>query len=395
MFTLVPLVVALGAASSVSASPSPVKRNVKTNCRSFMADVTASTTTNIDLKSVIGYPANQQQLIQGSINQFKAGSTVMQQIGKAPNITVSGTYPMYFEYCEPKAGGEIKGVFQTHHGLVGNAGYWNVFIDGSPDNSFAESAAAAGWATLSYDRLGVGRSAHPDGTNIVQISYEISQSIAISQALRNGTLGNGVPKFLKVVGVGHSYGSFLLTGLAARAPSAFDQVILTGFSNNVTMGPLGLPGFFSTISNVAYPDRFGGHANDYVITPATSNDQLGFFHYPNYSSSALPQFSAVKGEYTLGQQNTIGSTIALSRAGFSKPVFVITGNNDAPFCASNCSVTSLGGNNTQVNTVRPLYPNVSDSNFGVYVLPDTGHGINFHTTALLAYQQILNFVTSH
>lgn len=33
-----------------------------------------------------------------------------------------------------------------------------------------------------------------------------------------------------------AYGSNLLTGLAASAPNAFDQIVLTGFSNNVTMG---------------------------------------------------------------------------------------------------------------------------------------------------------------
>jgi hypothetical protein len=33
-----------------------------------------------------------------------------------------------------------------------------------------------------------------------------------------------------------AYGSNLLSGLAASAPDAFDQIILTGFSNNVTTG---------------------------------------------------------------------------------------------------------------------------------------------------------------
>ena len=66
--------------------------------------------------------------MQGSIDQYMAGSTVMDQIMAAPPLNVSGTYSMYFEYCQPKSGSP-KGVFQTHHGLVGNAGYWNVLLE--------------------------------------------------------------------------------------------------------------------------------------------------------------------------------------------------------------------------------------------------------------------------
>lgn len=46
----------------------------------------------------------------------------------APTTNVSGTYSMYFEYCQPKSG-QPAGIFQTHHGLVGNAGYWNVQLE--------------------------------------------------------------------------------------------------------------------------------------------------------------------------------------------------------------------------------------------------------------------------
>lgn len=69
--------------------------------------------------------------------------------------------------------------------------------------SFANAAAEAGWATLSYDRLGTGQSAHPDGTSVVQTGYEIAQSIAISKRLREGTLSENVPSHQYVVGIGH------------------------------------------------------------------------------------------------------------------------------------------------------------------------------------------------
>ena len=73
-------------------------------------------------------PANQQVLVQKDIDTFAAGSTIMEQIMTAPSIEVSGTYSLYFEYCEPITG-EINGIFQTHHGIVGNAAYWNVLLE--------------------------------------------------------------------------------------------------------------------------------------------------------------------------------------------------------------------------------------------------------------------------
>jgi len=388
-------IVALSLAGLAAASPTGKRwTQSSANCWTFYEDIYAEA-NNTDLQSVIGgAPANQQVLVESLISQYRAGSTVMAQIAAAPKISVKGSYNLYFEYCQPKSGSP-KGVFQTHHGLVGNAAYWNVKLDGYTDNSFAESAAAAGWATLSYDRLGVGNSSHPDGIQIVQEPFEIAESVVIAGKLRDGSIGNGLPSFSTVVGVGHSYGSVLLAGVASVAPDAFDQIVLTGFTANSTNGPLGLAAFDSTIASVAYPDRFGSLNSTYVITPSVSADQYGFFHYPNYTQSALDLFTNSKSEYSLGQSNSIAGPYMLNRTGFVKPTFIVTGENDAPFCAADCLVTSLGPNMTQLDTSRPIFPSVADSNFSTYVVPATGHGINFHTTAYDAYQQILSFVTSH
>jgi hypothetical protein len=82
--------------------------------------------------------------------------------------------------------------------------------------SFANAAADAGWATLSYDRLGTGQSAHPDGTNVVQTGYEIAQSIAISKGLREGTLSEHVPSHEHIVGIGHCQFKCLRSPMANR-----------------------------------------------------------------------------------------------------------------------------------------------------------------------------------
>ena len=40
-------------------------------------------------------------------------------------------------------------------------------------------------------------------------------------------------------------------------------------------------------------------------------------------------------------------------------------------------VTSLGSGQTQLDTARTLFPSVPKSQFSTYVVPATGHGINF------------------
>lgn len=64
------------------------------------------------------------------IQIYTAGTDLFERLAAAPFVNVSGTYSMHFEYCTP-ASGEIKGLFQAHHGLIGTGGYWNVHVDGS------------------------------------------------------------------------------------------------------------------------------------------------------------------------------------------------------------------------------------------------------------------------
>ena len=72
-------------------------------------------------------------------------------------------------------------------------------------SSYVDAAADAGYATFSYDRLGVGASDHPDPIEVVQASLEVEVAHALIQALRDGVIGGNT--FYKVVGIGHSLGS--------------------------------------------------------------------------------------------------------------------------------------------------------------------------------------------
>ena len=194
-------------------------------------------------------------------------------------------------------------------------------------------------ATLSYDRLGVGRSAHPDGVQVVQSPYELAQAVTIGEMIRAGSFNN-VPAYDTVVSIGHSYGSALVAGLTKVAPDLYNASVLTGFSANATTGPLGIAGFASVIANTAYPDRFANLSNAYLATPSVNADQQEFFHYPNFTADALTLFTTTKGEYTIGQINSVSEPPTMPSVGlYTAPTLVITGANDGPFCESRAHIT--------------------------------------------------------
>lgn len=70
--------------------------------------------------------------------------------------------------------------------------------------------------------------------------------------------------------------------------------------------------------------------------------------------------------------------VASGLTNFSRPVLVLTGENDGPLCAGDCYVTSLP-NGTNLDTAKAIFPQVPDGNFETVIVPATGHGINFRT----------------
>ncbi|THH12922.1 hypothetical protein EUX98_g9776 [Antrodiella citrinella] len=104
--------------------------------------------------------------------------------------------------------------------------YWSIDGSASPLN-YVESSLKAGHAIFVFDRLGSGQSSKPDGIKEVQTAVHIPVIDSVNSFLRNGVQGFS---FKTIVGIGHSYGSFLLAALAANVPDALDAIVLTGFT---------------------------------------------------------------------------------------------------------------------------------------------------------------------
>ena len=189
-------------------------------------------------------------------------------------------------------------------------------------------------ATLYYDRFGVGKSCTPDdGVNLVQSPYEVPQAINIAGMLREGAF-EGIPAYNTVVAISHSAGARIVTASARHAPETWDGVILTGYTHNITTTGLGTAGFANSMANYIYPDRFGHLSNSYLITPSMDTDHQEWFHWPNFTISALELFTKEqKGTVTYGQSSaTFALPLVEVNGVYDKPTFIITGNEDSLFC---------------------------------------------------------------
>lgn len=197
---------------------------------------------------------------------------------------LSGTYGIYTKLCLPVDPAAAKKVttlqILTHGGTLDHT-YWDI----APDYSYVDEAVAAGYATLAYDRLGSGLSDHPDPVEVVQLPLQIEILHALVQNLRNAEIGGY--SFKNVVGVGHSLGSAVTQGVAAKYPKDFDALILQGTSTNFNYAFTGVASEDQQIANTQSLPRFKNLADGYH-TPADNQFalQFAFYRSPGYDPSS-------------------------------------------------------------------------------------------------------------
>jgi pimeloyl-ACP methyl ester carboxylesterase len=183
----------------------------------------------------------------------------------------------------------------------------------------------AGYSILIYDRLGTGQSEKPDAYDIVQGPPQIEILNQLIVLARAGKLGLSelqltVPKFNKVVVVGHSIGSIVTSGLLSRHPSAADGAVLTGFilsSERNSQLARGLQ-FARSSAN----PRFHQYPNGYVVQTTQGDIQHDFFRYGHFEPDVLAYADSVKDTNTVGEWVGLPHVTALPAAEYSGPLFV-------------------------------------------------------------------------
>jgi hypothetical protein len=249
----------------------------KAVCVSGMVDVPViATTFDVLYKG----PANNYELTEFITGFFRRESDILAtSIGDSK--TINSTFAIYTKLCLPadlQAPPHRNSVqFLTHGGTLDHT-YWEF----APEYSYVDVAAAKGFATFSYDRLGAAKSAHADPWQHLQMSVQKDIAHKLIQMLRSGNIG-GIT-FRHIVGVGHSLGAALTQAVSGDYPSDFDAIALTGHSAFSVGASTGFAAAAQQIANTL-PDR--PELKDlpngyYTLGPIPQTLQFGFFYYPHF-----------------------------------------------------------------------------------------------------------------
>ena len=222
-------------------------------------------------------PEDQLAATELVLERLQANSDLAARVVGAPR-PVTGTYSIYSSLCfpaDPEAARKMETVQFLTHGDTVSSTYWDI----APGYSYVDAVTEAGHAAFSYDRIGVGRSDHPDPVQVVQGPLQVEIAHALVTLLRKQHFGPH--KFKKVVGVGHSAGSTVTQGVTTTYPEDFDAVILTGISTLATYVPLGVAALDLQIASQA-SSVFEGLPNGYLTQANAIGIQFTFFRYPNF-----------------------------------------------------------------------------------------------------------------
>lgn len=243
--------------------------------------VTVPVTAN-NTKLLYSGPVDQEAATQTLVDLLQINPTIYRTTYGGPSI-VNGTYAINSKLCVPVNSSLAQNLntiqFLTHGATLGIQ-YWDI----APGYSYVDAAAKAGYATFSYDRLGVGKSDHPDPIQVVQAYIHVEIAHQLVQFLRTAQIGGFA--FKTVVGVGHSAGSTISQAVTTKYPRDFDSVILTGTSISVTYVGTGLASFSLQIANTDTSRRFVGIANGYLTQSTSQSIQFPFLSYPYYDKNS-------------------------------------------------------------------------------------------------------------
>ncbi|MCJ1373428.1 hypothetical protein MMC20_004656 [Loxospora ochrophaea] len=297
---------------------------------------------------------------------------------------ISGTFSIYSKLCLPTHETATRNSstlqFLTHGGTL-DSSYWDI----APGYSYIDAAAAAGYATFSYDRLGSGRSDHPDPIQVVQLYLQIELAHVLVSWLKTAKLGGQF--FSQIIGVGHSLGSGLTQAVTLKYPTDFSAVILTGHSAYFSSATIGTASTAQQIANTDPSGRFSSLGNAYLTpAPVPQSVQFAFYRYPYFDSQIFYS------QFNSRQTNALGELLTLIDAyapvpAYTGPVDIVDGQHDFFYCGGDCYFPV-----DQAAAALTAYYPAAGKGSQTFIVPNSGHNINAHYAAPQAFSQMINFL---
>jgi hypothetical protein len=260
----------------------------------------------------------------------------------------------------------VPGLTYTHQ-------YWTGV---GPRTDYTAAALAAGDAVYLVDRISTGASGRPPADQVTT-STEATVTHQVVRALRDGTLA----RFARVVGVGHSYGSVIWMAEAATYHDV-DALVLTGLLHDIRVDEM--TRFITDLYPAAADPKFADTAPPDGYLTTRSGSRPGYFFDPDTAVHGAADWdeqtktTATTGELTF----TPDDELAYSRA-ISAPVLLVMGETDVLFCGAGQPCTTPADICQREHTAYP--PGTA---LAATTIPRTGHSINLHRTAPLAFTAI-------
>ncbi|GAA4079305.1 alpha/beta hydrolase [Nocardioides kongjuensis] len=277
---------------------------------------------------------------------------------------------VYGELCSQGAVDASTPVQVLIHGGTYNHNYWDWPFQ--PERySYVRAATRAGFVTLNVDRLGYGRSDHP---NPLTLDFRVAAYVThqLVQYLREGAVG---PAFETVVLNGHSMG-----GLTAQREAAayhdVDAVIVTGVGHDFAATGI------AQVADKFYPalldPKFPGLTLPAGYLTTVPGNRLRTFIEPGEVDPAIAE-TEERLKDTLSPTELTGITLdsydpAITRA-ITAPVLYALGQHDLIWCPTTRDC------NTDPQPAREHGYYAEGTSYTSYVVQGAGHSVNMNTVA--------------
>lgn len=293
---------------------------------------------------------------------------------------------LYGELCV-RAGASPTAVQLLVHGATYNS-YYNDWPDRPAYYSYVRQMTGAGYATFNVERLGYGRSTHPNST-LVTIQDGAEALRQVVESLRNGQIGGRA--FSRVIWVGHSLGT-LYGWLEASIARNVDAFVLTGLLHTVKPSwlTLALQSAYSAnqdpkFATLGFDDGYltfkpGTRAALFYWTPGAQPDAIALDERLKDTVSAT-EFGAAVPLF-----NSPPTQTAPSQA-IQVPTLLVVGQHDRVMCDEDGLVCD---DHNVAAQEAPYYSNVAQ--LRVLVVPDTGHDLQLHLSAPTTGEAILDWL---